>query len=250
MIFSWRARRQLAYLGALLLSGLVVAGTVYFFSRSPASCHDGRQNQKEEGVDCGGLCTPCLGNVQEPVVQWSRFFPVGEHAYDAAALLESNNLSAGAKKITYRFKLYDAQNILIAVREGSTFLRPRDRLILFEPNIDAGFREPRRVATEIDPIAWVYEPHEALPLIVARQIFETEPFGRLTLEIRNTALVSVHDTLVQAVLYDETDNAIAASETTVAELPGQKQIPIFLTWPHAFFSEPARIEIFLRALPH
>lgn len=237
-------------MGALLLLALIIAGATYFFNRSPASCQDGKQNQKEEGIDCGGPCTPCLGNVQEPVVRWSRFFSVGERTYDAAALVESNNLRAGAKSITYRFKLYDEQNILIAVREGKTFLLPRERLILFEPNIDAGFREPRRVTVEVDPITWSYKPLEALPLVVARQVFETEPFGRLALEIRNTSLVSVSDVLVQVVLYDEADNAVAASETTMRELPGQKQASVFLTWPHAFFSEPARIEVLLRKLPH
>lgn len=246
MMLPWRARRQLAYIGSLFLLFLVIGAGVYFFVREPASCQDKRRNQNETGIDCGGPCAPCLGETSDPVVLWARSFSVAASRYDVAALLENKSLVAGTALLQYRFKLFDERNILIAVRDGTTFVGPKERFILFEPNIETGFRAPKHVTLEFDSIAWIYAAREESRLIVAREEFEHEPFGRLTIDVRNTALEPARDIIVQAVLFDQQDNAFAASATQLDQIAGEEQKRIFLTWPSAFPVPPARIDVFIR----
>lgn len=246
MTLQWRARRQLAYIGALFLFIALIGFVIYFFSRVPASCQDGKKNQNETGIDCGGSCAPCLGETADPVVLWTRTFPVTASHYDIVALLENKNLIAGAVSLQYRFKLFDDRNILITVRDGSTFIRPKERFILFEPNVETGFRVPKHVTLEFSPISWVYAGREESQLLVAREEFENNPFGRLAVDIQNTALGPVGSVIVQAILFDQQNNAFAASVTQLDHIAGEEQKRVFLTWPSAFPAMPVRIEVFTR----
>lgn len=246
MILTWRARRQLAYIGLLFLLVLTVGAGIYFFMREPASCQDKRKNQNETDIDCGGACAPCLGETSDPLVLWTRSFSVATGRYDVVALLENKNLVAGAALLRYRFKLFDERNILIAVRAGTTFLGPKERFILFESNVETGFRVPARVTLEFDPISWVYAAREESQLLVAREEFVNEPFGRLAVDLRNTALEPIRDIIVQTVLFDRQDNAFAASVTKLDHVAGEGQKKIFFTWPNPFPVSPERIDIFIR----
>ena len=246
MALAWRAKRQLSSLGILAFGVLLAATAVLVLGKDAPTCADNKQNQDEADVDCGGPCTPCLGRVQKPVARWGRLFQTSQQSYDVAAQLEHQNLNAGAQSLRYRFKLYDKDNVLIAVRENETFLKPQERFLLFEPNVDTGFRVPQRATIELDPIAFRYMERVAFPIVVARQNFEQEPFGRLTALVRNTGLEPIENVIVQAVLFDAAENAIAASVTTVALVPAQREVPAVLTWPYAFQTQPARIAVFLR----
>src|SRR3989338_4455956 len=121
-IFSWGIRRQLVVIGIFaVFVFLIVGGLIYYFQAEP-TCFDKRQNQDEEGVDCGGQCAPCSEQIHDLTILLSRAFSVRECSYDAAALLDNQNQFLGSKNLVYAFKLYDKDNILIAVRENSTFI--------------------------------------------------------------------------------------------------------------------------------
>src|SRR3989344_6654280 len=48
-------------------------------SREVPTCFDGRQNQEEEKIDCGGPCTPCvLKDLKQLIVGPVEIVPVGE----------------------------------------------------------------------------------------------------------------------------------------------------------------------------
>ena len=137
---SWRSTQQLKYFSFVLGIALIIAsiGLIFIFNR-PGTCSDGKQNNGELGVDCGGSCARlCSFEVSELVTHWARSFPVREDRYDAVAFLENPNFNAGVKKLAYTFKLYDAKNVLTGSREGNTYVNPGEKFVIYENGIEAG----------------------------------------------------------------------------------------------------------------
>src|SRR3989344_2299289 len=107
MALSWRVRKQLSYLFAVILFFGAIAGFFVWRQLSGGTCFDNRKNQGEAGIDCGGPCDPCPVNLKELLTLWARFFPVNGNIYDASALIENLNQNWFAARINYNFKLYD-----------------------------------------------------------------------------------------------------------------------------------------------
>ncbi len=244
-ILPWRTKRQIFYFGifaSIILA--VIAGVVWYFWPNP-TCTDNRKNGREEGIDCGGTCTPCIGEIKELSVSWVRFFKNREGFYDLAALVDNPNLYAGLVSLKYQFKLYDANNILITLREGTTFINPSEKQIIFESSISTDLRIPRNAYIEFGREKnWKYIKKEKAFLSVANKYFINYPFPRLSAEIRNDSLADVKDVLVSSVLYDEEGKAAGVSSTKIDLIPAESSQFASFTWPIAFDKEPANIEIF------
>jgi hypothetical protein len=87
----WGMKRQLFY--ALVVLGVVavlvvVLGFVFFY-KAP-TCIDGKMNQNEEGVDCGGVCVKVC---EAPAISavWARSVKVADGVYQARRLNVSEN---------------------------------------------------------------------------------------------------------------------------------------------------------------
>lgn len=244
-ILNWRLKRQIFFLGIfVLIAGLIIAGLVWYFWPKP-TCFDNRQNQGEEAADCGGPCAkPCLGQVQDLSVLWVRIFKNKEGFYDAAALVQNPNLFAGLASLNYTFKIYDANNSLIAVRAGSSFVNPNEKQVFFESNISVGGRTPARAFLEFDREKnWKYIKKEKSFLSVAGKEFTNTPFPRLTAAVRNDSLFDAKDIYAAGMLYDGEGNVQAVSFTKIDLIqPSATQYAVF-TWAQPFEKEPASTEI-------
>ena len=137
---SWALRRQLFYIGILI----VFFSAFGFLVVSPRlsevpSCTDKKQNGDEAGVDCGGSCSlACNFEVDEISVLWSRVFQVVPGRYNAVAYLENHNQKSAISKIKYRFRFSDKDNVYIGKREGETFIPPEGKFAVFEVGIGVG----------------------------------------------------------------------------------------------------------------
>ncbi len=243
-ILPWRTRRQFFYFSIFALAVLVVAvGVVYYFYPKP-DCFDGKQNQNEEGIDCGGSCTPCLGNLQDISVIWVRFFENKPGHYDAAALINNPNLFAGMPNISYIFKLYDDRNFQIASKIGATFINPGEQQVIFVADLVPGPRVPKRATFEFTtPKGWIYFKTEKSFLSVTGKNFTNTPFPRLVTEISNDSLYDIRDIYVSAILYDEAGNAQAVSSTKIDLIKGESSAQAILTWGQLFNKMPSSIEV-------
>jgi len=236
---------------AIFLLVIVIVIVIIFAKATAPTCSDGRQNQKEEGVDCGGPCPKkCLGEIKEPIVFWSKVFKIREGRYDAVSLVQNPNIFLFAPSVKYQFKLYDKNNVLITVREGKTFFNPGETFPIFEINIDVGNRLPERVFIEIEKnIQWerLDKEREKPQLVVSKKdLFNTEPFPRLFAVIANKSIFNVSNISAAAILYDKDKNAKGASVTKIDVIPATGSYEAVFTWPAPFSEEPALSEIFLR----
>jgi hypothetical protein len=213
------------------------------------TCFDNKQNQGEEGIDCGGPCKKqCLGEIKEPLVLWTKFFKIGQEKYDAIALIENPNLFLGLPSVKYQFKLYDKDNALIVSKDGETFINPGETFPIFETNIAAGQRVPQRAFIELEKnLKWERIEKEKPQLVVSKKQFSNlPPFPRLDAVIDNKSISSLDNIFSVAILYDKEKNAMAVSATKIDNLQGGASGNISFTWPQPFSEEPSLIEIFLR----
>jgi len=248
MIIPWTIKKQLIY---FLIFVLVISAIIFFIwsGATKPTCFDNKQNQDEEGIDCGGPCPKkCLGEVQNLIVLWSRFFEISKGKYDIAVLVKNPNLFLSITSLKYKFKIYDKDNILIAIKEGETFITPGETFPIIETNVDVGLRTPGQVFIEFEKnFQWERTEKEKPPLVVSKkQFLNNPPFPRLIITLENKSVSVINNIDVAAVLYDKDKNAKGVSLTTVDSIAGESSQEVVFTWPQPFSEEPSSSEIFLR----
>ena len=248
-VLSWRAQRQLTYFGIFSVIVFIIVFALISYFRPAPTCFDKTQNQNEEGVDCGGTCKPCLGEIKDIVVLWTRFFEISPSYYDVAVLVENPNLFAGSPVVHYEIKLHDEKNILVALGAGTTFINPQERFIVFESGIKTANRVPAKVSIEFSPISWERREEEKPQVSAFQYSTELSPTGRIQMTLRNENFLPEENLEVSAALLDENGNAFAVSRSRVEKIAPNSVQSLGLTWPFAFPEEPSTIQTFIRRVP-
>ncbi len=252
---TWATKRKLQYLGAALLLFLIVLFILLYpiIFKKP-TCTDNRMNGTETGVDCGGTCSlMCKERTSDPVILWSRAFPVVGKTYNLVAFIENQNKNSAIYDIPYEFRIYDANNKLIGRRQGSTFISPNKQFAIFEPSFDSGEAEVKSVTFEFtSPFVWTKkEPTiNSLPFYVDNiQMGEDKNSPSLSARIKNESIYEIPSFDVVAILYDENHNAINASKTVKDGLTSNNSLPVFFTWPEVLTSEPVTKDVLIELNP-
>lgn len=251
---TWATKRQMAYLSVVVLILFVLVGLpFYLLTREAPTCSDGLHNGDEAGVDCGGSCALlCPFEVPKPVIRFARSFKVADGVYNAVALVENTALDIGTDSISYSFKLYDSRNVLIAERSGTTFLPPKRLVPIFEGGIQTGERIPARTFFEFTgtPSFRRTEVGEGAMVVVRNTSLRNEALApRLEATIANDSVRTVKNIEVVAILYDSSDNAIAASKTVIDAIGKDSTAKAMFTWPGTFSSSVTRVEVIPRVRP-
>ena len=246
---SWAHRRQLGILFILLLFIAGIAVGLYSFIAPAPSCSDGTKNQDEINVDCGGVCERvCKEEAAPLVIIWSKVLKVNEGKYDAAAFVENPNTGFGIKKIQYSFKVYDSENILVAEKRAETFINPRERFVVFLPNIDTGKRIPTRAFVEFEEPFWQRLPVDdiASKVNIENKEFRAEVSPLLTADVVNVSPSGLSGVDVHAVISDAEGNALGVSRTWVGAIARGERKQIVFTWPVPFERPPVLTQLYLR----
>jgi hypothetical protein len=245
MTITWRTRKQLTFF-LIFASVVAVALTVVLIKLSNPTCFDKKQNQKEQGIDCGGPCQPCVGEVKDLIVLWSKVFRIKDGKYEAVALVDNPNIFAGLSSLKYKFKIYDEKNILVALKDGDVFINPNEKKLILETDIDTGKRIPQKAFIELgENWDWKRIEKEKPQLVVSGKQFFSEPFPKLTAEISNKSSFGIKDVFLSAVLYDRNKNALAASTSRIDYINGGSSQDIVFTWSEPFSEFPEVSEIFV-----
>ncbi len=243
---SWALKRKILYILLVIAAVLALALPVVYFLIPNPTCFDGKQNQDEQGIDCDGSCAKvCLERTGGLQVLWTRSFQVSEKVFSAVAYVSNPNVSLGAYEVPYTFRLYDAKNILVGERHGVATLPPNTTFPIFEGVITTGSRPPARTFFEFAAKP-VFErlPDQPGLLIKNQEFSDEDGTPRLTATIANQNIFSIRNITVDAILYDLNDNAIAASETVIDEIPKDDSREVVFTWPQPFGKPVNRIEIY------
>ena len=227
------------YGGGFVLVCAIIASLLFFhfFYRAP-SCSDGVQNGDETGVDCGGSCTTlCSNQTLAPITYWAKAFSVLGDTYNLAAYVENPNSNSSNPQATYSFKVYDANNILLAERTGTTFIPKNKKFIIFEPGLTIQNKIPKRVDFEFTDFApWQKDTTiDPTVSITYSALQSTSTTPRVSGTVTNISLQNIDKGLELSVLVlDSNQNAIAVSRTFVDPLPKKTSQDFVFTWPKPF----------------
>ena len=163
---------------------------------------------------------------------WTRFFEIRDGFVDAAALVENPN-NFNVEKLKYSFKIYDKNNILIAIKEGEAFAAPFEKFIIFEPNIAISERVAGRVLVDLKDVVFGRNSANFLPKIdvLGTEKFLEDIFPRIIVNIKNRDSQSFRNVQATIVVFDENQNAIAVSRTEIPFLGIGDEMSLVFTWP-------------------
>lgn len=256
----WSMQRKVVYLSivlSVLFVGLVVP--LVFFLKQDPTCFDGKKNGDEVDVDCGGTCELlCSFDRLQPIIVWSRAFPVVSGVYSAVAYIQNPNLGTEALG-TYTFRLYDAQGALIATRQNTTFIPKNKAIAVFEPNVSvvsgSTTTVPARVTFEFTgETLWRKNLAPSPEIAVSKNILtQADTSPRVDADVTNKTSERLQRVEVVAIVYNDQGNAIGASRTFVDELlPGETKHVVF-TWAEPLIAlgstPPSVVEVIPRVVP-
>lgn len=253
---SWATRRQAKISFTIIILLVGIFGAIFLsLSVKPPTCFDGKKNGTEDGVDCGGGCSlQCKEYTQDVVVKWQRSYQITKGFYNAVAYIENQNFQAGVKRIHYKFRLYDEDRILLADRDGETFIEPNKGVVVFEQQIPLSNAVPVYTTFEFtEPVSFIKTDSRYNEMIIApeEQVFnDTDIKPRFSATLKNLSeKYTISDIDVYVVAYDDEDNAIQVGKTLVKELGPHAKKNIFVIWQNKFTVKPTRFEIIPRYNP-
>ena len=252
---SWASRKQFKYL--IIVFGvflLIVFWVIHPLIFKQPTCNDGKKNGNEVGTDCGGSCLNiCNSEASSPVVVWSRAFPVTGNIYNLIAYVENPNQGVAIPKINYEFKIYDTNNKLIGIRDGSTYIPPDQQFVIFNPRFNAGQSQVRSVSFDfIPPFSWQKKKAtlNTLPIVVKNIKYSSDiNSSSLSARVENDSIYNLPPFSVVAILYDKNGNAINVSNTQTSGLQSNTSSYVHFTWPIAFPTIPVKNDILVQINP-
>jgi hypothetical protein len=246
----WAARRRLAIvviLGAVGFGLFIIASFAAFY-RAP-TCADGKQNQDESGVDCGGACSyVCTADAVAPVTLFTNLIHTKSGRTDLIAAVENRNGDAVAKDVPFIVTLYTANGTVIDEVRGSLDLPPRTIVPIFIPRVVPDTEQVSRAFLKIEPEAPQWErmsrDPRILPLVEVKPLGGTTAAPRVLATLTNPSITLMGRVPVVAFVRDSsTGNVIAASQTVVQTIPPQGSATALFTWSEPFAAAAVRIEV-------
>lgn len=250
-------KKQLIIAGIFLVIIILIIGIFYLFTiPTRGTCFDGKQNQRETGVDCGGPC----GHCEEPedlIVVFQKFIPTTEHEFDLIAQIENPNRDWGIESLTYKFNLYDKNNKLINFIERKTYFLPQETDYIIEQRVSlvsvpsAPTPVLDRIELELKDISWQkLKDFEELDLIIEDKNYQLiDDKSQLSGNIENKSNFDLDKIEIIGLLLSNGE-IIAAGRTEIRTvLMGQTRY-FEITWPYQFievssFKIKARTNVFL-----
>ncbi len=246
---SRSSKRKTQYkLMALFIAVAVISVLSFLIFYNPPTCQDGKQNQGEEGVDCGGPCKLVCGfKIVNPIIRWNRPLKTFDGIYSVVAMIENLNVSAEAFAVPYLFKLYDDQGLLIMEREGNAFIPSNKVFPIFESSLVVDNRIPRRVSFEFTKKPEWVKATMTEPKISIKNInfFEKNNLPRVSAVIENIAVGDIKNVELVVLMLDSDNNLINSSKTVLDLIKKGSSETVIFTWPKSFEKEVFKTDIVL-----
>lgn len=155
----------------VIIAGIVYGGYLVVRETAP-TCNDGRQNQGETEVDCGGPnCVSCVIRHLKPIAPKLEYFGVGNNT-SVILTLSNPNLDYGADSFTYTINFYDSTHQLLFSLVKDSFIYPAEaQKMIVEPNLKFNYLQVSgQPELTISSVNWKPLTEFSMPKVQTRQI--------------------------------------------------------------------------------
>lgn len=245
-----RLFKQIFYGLFFLIIILIIISIFYFNFRSKPSCFDGKQNQGEEGIDCGGPClktclTPDFRNIE---VQWVKLLDVKSQLI-LMAKIQNPNSNLASYSFDYEFNILSNGQILKKIY-GESFIYAEEVKYIEEfinkENIDNKNLEVKFV---IKNIHWVKSKNFTKPKIdlMNTDIQFKDDFNYVFGRIKNSDFISLNNIQILANLYDDRNSLISSSKTLIDDISPAEIKDFEIIFPKDIDISKYKLEIFIES---
>lgn len=244
MALDWAGKRRFYIIGGVSLVALMLlSGIVIAVMYEAPSCMDGKQNQDESGIDCGGSCAYlCSAEVDPARVSFARALTNLSGRTDFIAYVENRNAIAEAKSAQYVAEIFDAQGRLLGSKEGIVDLPARAIVPVFIPGVGAG-SAARAFLTIAETTKWRIPTDKKEPLTVGTVSMIPGDKARVTAPIENLSPRDEFDRTVIAVVFNANGEAVAATQTVLRVVSAFGKADAVFSWNEPFPEGATRAEV-------
>lgn len=245
-----RARKRLV-IGAVFFGLVALLGSLVYFAflKAPATCFDGRQNQDEEGRDCGGVCAlVCEEQItaQNLEVAEVALVPAASGRVDVLGKVRNPNPDIGASAFRYMFEIKNQEGTAV-LREGVSFILPGEEKYLMALNIElAGTLSS---VLRVSEVKWErFTEYRGRPAINFYQKRYSELSGGAAFSeayglLANESPYDFRSIRVKVVLRDAEGKALAFNATEMRTVQAGEERDFRLLWPTSFPGTVVKVEM-------
>jgi hypothetical protein len=244
-----RLKKQI-FIGSIfgLIVLALVFGVYFFYFRAAPTCADGKINQGEEGIDCGGPCQACeLVDMRDVKIEWVKALPTTGHNYDLVAMVSNPNQNYGSRKIDYEFKLYNLTGKEIGSKSGQTFILPRQEKAIVELKVDA-LALVSKVSLSLGDVPWEKLGEYVDPKInVFDKQYQTfnsgPPFSQASCILKNSDYADYKNISMIFLLFDAEGEVLGVNYLGIDGLSANQQRYLSVPWQFPVNGQVARVDV-------
>lgn len=244
-----RERKRMLIIVIYLAIFSLVGFLIYLAVKPAPTCYDGKKNQKEEKIDCGGPCKPCakIINAEPLQIMEQAFVYGGPGKYDVLAKITNPNNQFGSPKFSYEFILRDSSGQEIARKEGVGFILPAETKYVLETGLAAEII-PNEMEVKITHSNWEeFFKYEKPRLNIYNKRYDlisggtgySEAYGL----VRNESPFDFNFIKINVILKDSSEKIIALNSTNMYTVSAGEQRDFRLLWPTSFPGETQNVEM-------
>ena len=236
----------------MLIVGAIVAAIVLVISfatfyKTP-TCSDGKENQGEQGIDCGGPCPYLCSALEDaPSVLFTQVVNNGTGRADVVAEVENKNMDAAAKSAPYTVAFYDATHTLLGRVTGTMDLPPGASVPVYIPGVASGQQTIASAFLSFDPaaVSWYRLSRDPRVVPVVSNIVQSGVTNapRIDATLTDPSAASLTNVRAIVLVKDAGGNVIAASQTVLPVVPAQGSANATFTWSGAFSGPVVSVEV-------
>ena len=252
MLTLTRDTKRLTIIAVYLLAFLVLGVGLYLIIKPKPTCFDGKQNQNEQGVDCGGICAmACMEKIigNDLLVREITFIPTGDRGrYDVVARIFNPNNDIGAASFQYSLLLRDESGKEIARVTNSSFILPQETKTLLAFNLEPAMA-PSKAVIELSDFKWTrlrgYRAKPELNIYSKRYVERptASAFGAALGTLVNDSVYDFRRIQVKVVLRDASGTPLAANQTEMQTVNVGREQEITLVFPQPFAGTVSQVDV-------
>ena len=246
-----RDKKRYAIIAVYAAIFIGVVFLIYEWQKPAPSCFDGKQNQNEQGADCGGVCAKKCPVVAKEnlIVRQTGFVESGiAGSYDVYAEVANPNSLVGSDKFSYKFSVKNAAGEVMAEPSGTSFILPADKKYIVETNV-AVKEIPASVELTVSDPQWVetsdaYEKPELK--VISKNYNEITSgigFSEAVGLLKNESPFDFNSVKLRILLKDEEGKIIAINSTQMNTVNAGENRDFRVSWPSKFTGSVSQMDV-------